>query len=85
MAENEMFICLVLYTSSDAFNGQYNNRHHDSFRTNSLSHDKRMILCINLHFFNQKMLTIIKVDATFMYNCPHRSNSELHRLLIAAE
>ena len=30
MAENEMFICLLLYMSSDAFKGQYNSRHHES-------------------------------------------------------
>lgn len=37
MAENEMFICLVLCMSSDAFNGQSNSHHHDFLRTNSFS------------------------------------------------
>lgn len=30
MAENEMFICLVLYMSCDAVNGQYNSHYHES-------------------------------------------------------
>lgn len=32
MAENDMFICLVPYTSADAFSGQC-DRHHDKTRS----------------------------------------------------
>lgn len=38
MAENEMFICLVLYLSSDAFTGQYNIHHCESSEQTASAH-----------------------------------------------
>lgn len=49
MAENEMFICLVLYMSSDAFSGQHNSCHHESSEQrlqDKEHHGKNMILYI---------------------------------------
>lgn len=82
---------------SDAFSGQYNSRHHDSSEQTAsaqggwFNHWKNVLLFIHLQLLLSvlKMLTInetlIKVDATFICDCPHRANDEPHQLLTAAE
>lgn len=84
-AENEMFICLVLCMSSDAFIGQYaiimipQNKQLQHNENDSVI-EKKVRFCT----FTYNNLNNIKVD-TFIRDWPQRSNVERHPLLRAAE